>query len=154
MTYGHNAFKGVFECKNPRKYVGDSTKIICRSSWERWFCNFLDQNPAVEKWASEEVSVMYTSPKDGRPHRYYIDYIVRFTNQRIVLIEIKPEKQTLPPAQPSNKGIKAQARFQEELQTYYINQAKWSTAKIFAQQNGMEFEVFTEKTLKSLGAPF
>ena len=31
-------YKGVFRPNNPKKYVGDSRKIIYRSSWEKSLC--------------------------------------------------------------------------------------------------------------------
>ena len=39
-------------------------------------------------------------------------------------------------------------RYQEALETYMTNQAKWAQAKQFAEQRGFKFIVLTEKQLK------
>ena len=33
------SIKSLFKPTKPRKYKGDVSNIICRSSWERRFCN-------------------------------------------------------------------------------------------------------------------
>jgi hypothetical protein len=54
MAGGRTTMKGRFIPKNPQKYIGDSTKIIGRSSWEFMLFKWLDSTPAVMRWASEE----------------------------------------------------------------------------------------------------
>ena len=39
-------------------------------------------------------------------------------------------------------------RYQEALETFMTNQAKWTQAKQFAEQRGFKFIVLTEKQLK------
>ena len=48
----------------PSKYQGNTKHIICRSSWERKFCQWCDMNNSIISWASEEFSIclLYTSP--------------------------------------------------------------------------------------------
>ncbi|QIG73829.1 head closure [Rhizobium phage RHph_N34] len=150
---GRNTYKSVFECKNPHKYAGDPKNIICRSSWERFFATNLDNNPNVEKWASEELAIQYVSPVDGKPHRYFVDFLVRFKDGNIVMVEIKPYGQTIPPVEPTKKSNKALGRYREELSTYLINMAKWKAANDFCAKNGMRFLVYTERELRSLGMP-
>ncbi|QIG69620.1 head completion protein [Rhizobium phage RHph_I46] len=150
---GRNTYKSVFECKNPHKYAGDPKNIICRSSWERFFATNLDNNPNVEKWASEELAIQYISPVDGKPHRYFVDFLVRFKDGNIVMVEIKPYGQTIPPVEPTKKSNKALGRYREELSTYLINMAKWKAASDFCAKNGMRFLVYTERELRSLGMP-
>jgi len=104
--------KGLFKPRNVKKYKGDPTKIIYRSSWECRFMMYLDANPSVIEWASEEFSIPYVSPVDGKIHRYFPDFWMKVrdatTSQiKTIVVEIKPKVQTQPP-QPSKikqKGI-------------------------------------------------
>jgi hypothetical protein len=145
--------KTKFECTNPHKYVGDPNNIICRSSWERFFASNLDVNPAVERWASEEIAIKYISPRDGLEHRYFCDFLVKFTSGKVVLIEIKPYSQAIPPVKPSKNSNKAIARYHEDSMTFLVNQAKWHAARHFCKMNGFEFQVMTENELRKLGCP-
>jgi len=137
--------------ENAHKYVGDASAIICRSTWERAFCFFCDKNTNVEYFASEEVVVPYMSPKDGRMHRYFIDFFVQFTNGQKLLIEIKPYVQTIPPKPPKKKTQKAINRYIEACQTYEVNSAKWEYASRYASKNNAKFVVYTENDLRDLG---
>ena len=89
------AYKGKYKPANPQKYVGDATKIVYRSLWERRCMKMFDSNKNIIKWASEEVAIPYRSPKDNRIHKYYPDFIVEQKNKRgeveIVMIEVKPK---------------------------------------------------------------
>jgi len=76
--------KTQFFPKNPDKYVGDPTNIICRSSWERFFCHYVDVNKNVRKWHSEETIIKYISPLDEDWHRYYVDFTLEMTDGRHV----------------------------------------------------------------------
>ena len=42
------AYKSIYKLKNIEKYIGDPDKIICRSSWERKVCKYLDENIKVK----------------------------------------------------------------------------------------------------------
>ena len=148
-----NTYKSIFKPNNPSKYVGDSSNIVCRSSWERFFCSNLDNNPNVEKWGSEEFAIEYVSPKDGKVHRYFVDFIVRFKNGSVIMVEIKPKAQAIPPSPPKKKSNKALARFQEDMMVFMINQAKWNAAIQFGKRNGFDFVVYTEDELRKLGMP-
>ena len=86
--------KSRFTPKNPHKYAGDVTAIVCRSSWERKFCIMADENPAILKWNSEEVVIPYWSSVDGKMRRYFPDFLVKIKKKDgtlgTVLIEVKP----------------------------------------------------------------
>ena len=139
--------KSIYKPLNPNKYQGDSNNIICRSSWERKFCIWCDNNENILKWASEEFSIPYLSPVDNRIHRYYPDYLieVKEKNGRIkkYIIEVKPKKQTQPPKKPSRMT----KSYLYESKTYAVNQAKWKYAKDFCKDNGVEFKIITEDEL-------
>ena len=93
MTY-----KGRFTPQNPKKYNGDPSNIIYRSSWELRVMKYLDENQSVEWWASEELPIRYRSPVDQRVHRYFPDFIVK-TKKKTFILEVKPDHQTRPPKQ-------------------------------------------------------
>lgn len=140
------AYKGKFTPKNPNKYKGNVQNIIWRSTWELRLLKWLDENSSVIEYASEEIIVPYTSPVDGKIHRYYIDFYVKVktrTNEiKVYLIEVKPYIQTLPPKKKRNTK-----KYLQEINTYAVNLAKWEAAKKFAKNNNVEFLVLTEKTL-------
>ena len=66
------AYKGKFVPKNSHKYKGNVNNIIWRSTWERSLMKFLDINPDVIQWSSEETVIPYISPVDNKMHRYFI----------------------------------------------------------------------------------
>lgn len=141
------AYRGKFRPKNIEKYAGDHTAVTYRSLWERQMFKWCDDNPSVIKWNSEEVVVPYFCQTDLKSHRYFVDLYIKFKNGAEYLIEIKPEKETKVPKVPKRKT----ARWQKEVLTYVKNQAKWTSAEKYAKDRGMIFEVWTERTIKSLG---
>ena len=140
-------YKGVFRPNNPKKYVGDSRKIIYRSSWERKFMSYCDRNPDIVEWASEEMFVPYVSPIDKKVHRYFPDFLVKTSKDKIYMIEIKPYRQCIPPKKPKRQ-TKHFLRAQLE---YAKNKAKWKAAKELAEQKNIQFKILTEKDLGIYG---
>ena len=141
------SIKSIYKPSYPEKYLGNSSNIICRSSWERTFCRYCDTNPSIVKWASEEFSIPYVSPVDGRPHRYYPDFLIEVQEKsgklKKYVIEIKPKKQTRPPV----KKKRVTKGFILEAKTYAVNQAKWKAAVDFCKDNLIEFKIITEDEL-------
>lgn len=140
--------QGKFVPKNPHKYVGDASNIIYRSSWELKLFVFLDNNPSILQWNSEECVIPYISPIDGRIHRYFVDCVVKYKKRDgtviTTLVEVKPKSQTQPPAKP-----KRQTKYYlEAVETWCKNDAKWKAAKKYAQDKGMDFMILTEDHLK------
>lgn len=139
--------QGVYTPKNPTKYEGDVANIVYRSSWELKFFNWCDSSPRVVKWSSEEIVVPYICPTDGKAHRYFVDAKVQIKGLdgkiRTYLVEVKPEKETRPPAQRKRK-TKA---YMTEVLTWGKNQAKWEAANEFARRRGWRFKLITEKEL-------
>ena len=145
------AYKGTFKPKNPKKYIGDPTQIVYRSRWELVFMQKADSHPEIIRWASEEIAIPYVSPCDNRIHRYYPDFYVEVlrpdkTKARYI-IEIKPQKQTVPPEAPKRLSSRSKARFINEGMTYAINKAKWIAAKSWCEEQGMKFLIMTENEL-------
>ena len=90
------AYSGRYIVNNTKKYKGDFTKVIYRSLWERNAFKWCDENPKVKAWASEEVVIPYYYEVDKRYHRYFVDLKI-VTEEKTILVEIKPEKETTPP---------------------------------------------------------
>ena len=141
------SYKGKYYPSFPRKYKGDPTNIVYRSLWERKFMVYCDKNQNILEWASEEIAIPYRSPIDNRVHRYFPDFYmkVKETNGKIknYVIEVKPAKQTKPPAK-TKRQTKGYIR---EAYEYARNQAKWKMAKEFCADRQWEFKVVTEKEL-------
>ena len=141
------SIKSRYKPLNPQKYNGNPNNIICRSSWERKFCQWADQNKNIIQWASEEINIPYISPKDNRVHKYYPDFLIKVkeSSNRIktYVVEVKPKKQTLPP----KKRKRITKSYIYECQTYAVNQAKWRAASEFCKDNRIEFKIITEDEL-------
>ena len=131
----------------PNKYKGDSTNIICRSTWERKFCRWCDLNESILEWGSEEFYIPYISPLDNRVHKYFPDFIIKVkesTGQiKTYVIEVKPKKQTRPPKTPKRKT----KSYLYECKTYAVNQAKWKAAVEFCEDRRIKFKIITEDEL-------
>ena len=50
-------YQGKFTPRFPRKYKGDPTNIIYRSSWEYKFMVWADTSTSVQEWAREEIAI-------------------------------------------------------------------------------------------------
>lgn len=135
------SYKGRFKPQNPKKYKGDPNNVIYRSSWELRVMKYLDNQPKVEWWASEEMFVRYRSPIDERVHRYYPDFVVK-TKEKTFMLEVKPFHQTQKPKQKRKTK-----KFLQEAATYAVNQQKWRAADMFCQEHGWLFKLVTEKDL-------
>jgi len=141
------AYKGRYKPKQPKKYIGNPTKIIYRSLLEKRFMLYCDKTDAILEWGSEEVVVPYKSPVDNRMHRYFVDFIVKLKNKdgitEVLLIEVKPKKQCSPPKKPQKKTRK----YFTEMKTYGVNTAKWKAATEYAENKGWKFIIITDETL-------
>ena len=141
------AYKGKYKVRAPYKYKGNPTKVVYRSSWELKFMNYCDTNINILEWGSEEVYMWYKSPIDNRPHRYFPDFYIKVREKngtiKKYIIEVKPQRQTKPPAKPKRqtKG------YLREAFEYAKNQAKWKAANEWCLDRGFEFKVITEKEL-------
>lgn len=142
---------GIYVLDHPEKYLGDPSKVYFRSGLERLYMRRFDTNPNVIKWSSEEITISYISPIDGKYHRYFPDFYVECQDENTkeivkMLIEVKPDSQTRPPK--GGKG-KKRSRLLLEQKAYGINTSKWESAKEFCKKRGWEFVIATEKTLKN-----
>ena len=130
--------QGIYKVKNPEKYLGNKLPRY-RSSWEITFCQFCDNNPSIQEWASEPVQIPYRDPLTGRQTIYVPDFLIVYLDKNhhkhVELIEIKPAAQMLKEKVGKNPYNQAQ---------YVKNMAKWSAAGNWCKQKGIRFRVINE----------
>lgn len=137
------AYKGKFKPQNISKYDGDPTNIIYRSRWELKLMTRLDNDPGVLKWSSEELRIPYISPVDNKRHVYFPDFKIKKTNGEVIVVEVKPRAQTIPPEVQAKKT----KRYINEVFTWGVNSAKWAAAEDYCKDRGWKFQIMTEKEL-------
>lgn len=142
--------QGYYVPTHPEKYIGDVNKIVYRSSWERAFNEFLDNNTRVLRWASEEIAVPYYKPTSNRAnkiHNYFPDYYVEYADRNgelhKELIEVKPDAQT---RAPTRVGKNKKTQLYEQI-NWVVNESKWAAAQQFCTKYGWKFRIVTEKHL-------
>ena len=140
-------YKGKFPITKPEKYNGDPNNVIFRSLWEKQAFKFCEENDKIKAWNSEGVIIPYICATDKRRHKYHMDLCIEYTNGSIVLVEIKPDKQTPMPKVPKRKS----KSYLAECLAFAKNESKWKAAAAFAKKNNVTFEIWTEFTLKSKG---
>jgi hypothetical protein len=168
--------QGYYRITNKEKYVGDSGKVIYRSSWELSFLKWCDFSPSILRYSSEPTSVPYydrvsnlneckrlgldpKNPRNWKVRNYHVDFWLEIKRDEDIIekwfVEIKPEKDLKRPVPPSiNCSLKEQRRFNNMTKTYLINEAKFAAMKEWASKNNCKFYVFTEKTLSRLLGKF
>jgi hypothetical protein len=141
-------YQGKFKPKNPSKYKGNPCEIYYRSSWEKKFMIFCDNNDSIIEYSSEETVIPYRCPTDGRVHRYYPDFYIKVKSKTgsisKYLIEVKPKKQVVG---PTEKPKRKTAAWKREVLTYMKNRAKWTAAEDFCEDRQMKFLILTEDHL-------
>ena len=140
------AYSGKYVVKHKSKYKGDVDNVVYRSMWERHCFYWCDHNPNIKSWSSEETVIPYFYDVDKRYHRYFMDLKITYKDGRTILVEIKPEKETSPPT-----GGRKTKKYIGEALTYVKNMNKWEAANNYAKDRGWEFQIWTEKTLQSMG---
>jgi hypothetical protein len=142
-------YKGKYKLKKPEKYDGDHTQVIYRSGWERFAFKWCENQEDIKSWSSEETIIPYISAVDNKYHRYFVDLKLNMKDGSVVLVEIKPDKQTRPP-----KSKRRTKRFISESLEYVKNECKWKAAKEYCLDRGWHFQIWTEHTLKQMGMKF
>ena len=129
--------QGIYEVKNPDKYVGNN-KPKYRSGWELSFMRFCDTNENVLQWASESINIPYRHPLTGKQTIYVPDFLVVYKTKnntvKAEVVEIKPSTET----------TMESARSYRDKLSVAINMAKWAAADNWARANNMRFRVITE----------
>ena len=112
---------------------------------------YFDYSSSVLKWSSEQIAIPYQSPidkeKSKKMRRYFPDFVIyartKDGKNKVTMIEVKPERQTMPPPVPMRKTKKyfaAQMR-------YLVNLAKWNAAQRFCDSKGWDWRIITEKSI-------
>ena len=145
--------QGKFRPTNPGKYKGDISRIEYRSSWELQLMLEFDRNESVIQWSSEEIIINYMSPIDMKNHRYFPDFYVKHLSKdksKVLetIIEVKPFKETRPPAVKEGKK-KPSVRYLNEVKTWGVNSAKWAAAEVYCKKRGYHFVIMTEHDIKN-----
>jgi len=100
-----------------------------RSGWEYAYFQYLDKNQNVKSYEYEVLKIPYLSnKKSGKIRNYIPDFLITFTDDSKLIVEIKPKK------------------FLDKLQV----KKKINAAKEYAEKNGIQFIVLTEDSLKLL----
>ena len=122
--------QGKFRPRNPQKYGGDVSNIVYRSSYELKFMQYCDLTESVNSWKSEEFWIPYRSPLDGKTHRYFPDFFLKYRDKdgkmRNLVVEVKPAKDLKEPQTNPSRRTKSWAY---SVKMWAINQAKWEAAK-------------------------
>jgi len=138
---------GKYRVQNKEKYVADLQECEYRSSWELRYMKYLDRQPNVLEWGSENVIIPYYNPVEKKTRRYFVDFYAKVRTKdgliKKYIIEIKPFSQCNPP----KKQKRISNKYRNAIRTYIRNQAKWKAAKKWAERRGWEFLVITEKEL-------
>jgi hypothetical protein len=143
----NKTYKGKYKVKNPSKYKGDASNVVYRSSWERDVMCYLDDHAGVSEWNSEDFIIKYFYEVDKKYHNYHMDFWIKFTNGTVLLVEVKPEKQTRP---PKSKNPRSKRGLNEAF-AYIKNRNKWEAAEKVAKDNGYGFVIWTEIELTEMG---
>lgn len=122
-------------------------KLNYKSSLELKCLRYCDMNMHIKCFGLEPFCIPYLSPKDGKIHRYFIDFFIEFSNGQKFLVEVKSSGETREPKIPGKKTEKAILNYQKALQTYAVNKSKWSSATQFCKEKGLTFIILTEKEL-------
>lgn len=119
--------------KHYRSGVHNSPKAgecVYRSGWELGFMKYLDLSPDVVSYEYESLVIFYLSNiMTARMRKYIPDFVVKYSDGRTEIIEIKPKKRM------TNLKV----------------QKKHAAAEIWSKAHGMTFRVITESDLKLLG---
>lgn len=153
----NSAYKqGFFKPQNISKYIGDTSNIKYRSSWEFSFATYLDMNPKILRWSCEQPIIMYQDLANTT-HRYYPDFYYEImvgdnANEfNRVIVEIKPKAELYPPERPKNETAKALENYEYAVRMHIKNKLKWNAAEDFAKKYKMQFVIITEDKLRQKG---
>ena len=109
---------------------------------------YCDRNDNIIEWGSEEFFIPYFDPTTRKVRRYFPDFIMKVKDNqgrtKTYVVEVKPQKQTIPPKETKNKRRKTLIN---ETLAYEKNIAKWKAAKEFCEDRKLEFKIITEYDL-------
>jgi hypothetical protein len=143
--------QGYYKLINLEKYIGDPSRIIYRSGWEKKFATFCDLNERVLTWSSETIQVPYHNPIDNCIKTYNIDFYLKIKKDngaiKEYIAEVKPSKKLLKPELSGKINEKRMNAHIEQTKEYLINMYKFEAAKKWAADRNWEFIIITENFL-------
>lgn len=138
--------QGYFDVSKSSRYYGE-VPVIYRSGLEFKFMIWCEHNPRIAKWTSEPIAIPYTCPETGKQRKYYIDFVVQFTNDKKYLVEVKPFSQ-MKDAEQFAREAKLRRKLPPIGKHNAVaakNDAKWRFAKSWATKRDMKFTIITER---------
>lgn len=133
--------QGYFPLNECKKYLGEGP-IIYRSSWEKKFCLYCENNPSILNWWSEPLSIKYFNPVDNSYHKYFPDYVIKLVSGETYIIEVKPKAQLQKPLIPKRKTKKSIDSYKWSYEAWYKNGLKKEAAKEYARMRGWSGFIF------------
>jgi hypothetical protein len=153
--------QGTYIVQNTNKYIGNLSEVYYRSSWEKQFCSWCDNNVNVVRWGIELIKIPYevlteTTHKTQKivkkqTKNYIPDFFieVRDSNNKLVqyLIEIKPMKEINKPEYPKTVSRKTVNQYERSMNLWVKNLLKWEKAEEYCASRGIIFKLVTEKNI-------
>ena len=134
--------------------------LYYRSGLELKIMRYLDLNSSVTKWCAEliEIPYMLSEMKDNSlvtsQHRYYPDFYYELKKEdgtiKKVVMEVKPESETIAPKMPENPTRKQLISINYSLKMYSKNLNKWNSAIDYCKRHGFEFIIMTDKMIEKI----
>lgn len=145
--------QGKFKPRHPEKYSDNVHDIWYRSQLELSAMFYFDRHKDIVSWGSENTVIPYTSPKDGRTHRYFCDFTIEILDKktgeiRKLLIEVKPHSKLSPPKKKKTTSGKPTIWYIRDVAEYAVNCAKFEAAEKYCKDKGFEFMILTEKEIR------
>ena len=138
--------------EHKEKFIG-RRPISLRSSYEIKYAQFLDLNPSVLEWKSEDVIIKYWDSTTKKNRRYFVDFWMKVKDAdgivKEFLVEVKPLNMLKPPRPPKRKT----AKYRNRVRQYIVNECKFEAARNVCQHlrdttgRDIEFIIITEKEL-------
>lgn len=125
---------------NIDKYKGGGVPLVMRSKYELHFSKWCDATDAVIWWSNENIKVPYFHPIKRKVVGYWPDFIICINN-KIIMIELKPEREVNAPRLTNRKSLL------NEQGTFMVNMAKWRSAKKYCDERNWEFKIITNESL-------
>lgn len=156
LTKYGNCKSGYFDVSESRKYVypdGILEPPAYKSSYEWSFMRFSEGSSKVVSWTCEPFSIPYFDVGTNKNRNYWIDFIIKTTNNETLWIEVKDSKELkavndFKKRYMEIKNPEIRMAFAHKNKKVAMNFAKWETARQVAKQNGVKFIVVTEIDLK------
>ena len=141
-----NYKQGYIDVSESTKYIGP-LPVIFRSSWERKFAFYCENNDKIIKWSSEPFAIKYYNTLDKKFRTYYPDFYIKIDRGDYFeecVVEVKPKAQLKKPLPPKKKTKKAIEAYRKAAVTYLKNLCKKDALLKFAKDRKYKVMYITE----------